>query len=103
MPGEVKVLTRTEYKTIRDESMPESAVMDVPKYPDEPVEDHIGSDAADVAGYETAVEETQADKFERSMAGENETATTTEETSAVAPEEAPPEIIPPEVEEPSED
>ena len=103
MPGEVKVLTRTEYKTIKDESGSEAAVMDVPKYPDEPVEDIIGADAAEVSGYETHEEETQSEKFERSMAGENEASATPDETSAVAPEEAPPEIVPPEIEEPSDD
>lgn len=92
MPGEVKVLTRTEIKTIRDED-DQNPSMDVPKYPDEQVEDSIGPDASDMSLYEEPL--SQSDKFERSLAGDPET-----EPSSPS-EEAPPEVIP--VEEPSED
>ncbi|MES2528105.1 MAG: hypothetical protein V4598_13510 [Bdellovibrionota bacterium] len=87
MPGEVKVLTRTEYKTIKDETE-QTPSMDVPKYPETEVDDDIGPDASDVSLDEPSPEETQSDKFERAMASD------TEDTSSVAPEEAPPEIIP---------
>jgi hypothetical protein len=72
----VKVYTKTEYKTIHEQSP--AQIVEVPKYPevDEPQVDEI--ETHEMSSYEAPVEEqpenipTQVEKFERSVASENE-------------------------------
>ncbi len=84
MPGEVKILTRTEVKTIRDLEVHMPA-MDLDN-PPEQTDDNIGPDASEVGLYDEPPV-SQSDKFEREMASEQEPGVPPEETSSVAPEE----------------
>lgn len=104
LPGEVKVLTKTEYRNSPNETI-NGEVLEIPGETPEPIDDFQDMETPESVGYEIPDEgveavPTQMDKFERSIASELETPTIVEELPTSAPEEAPPEAPP---EEPNED
>jgi hypothetical protein len=76
LPGEVKVYTKTEYKTVHEQTPAE--IVEVPKYPEVDETQMDENETHDMSSYEAPVEEqpevvtSQVEKFERSVASENE-------------------------------
>ncbi len=100
LPGEVKVLTKTEYKNIPTDTINYNA-LDIPGESVERFDDSQDMETPESVGYEIPDEgaeaiPTQMDKFERSIASEAEPQTPTEELPTSVPEEAPAES-PPEI------